>query len=204
MRLTFVKPLVERVLRDPNSQWTVQGFGFLRTYFGGPDNPKEFRLNVWDSRLSVPNVSTIHDHPWHFDSLIVAGRFSNQRYLMVADLDEPPALDPVPSIARHFAYTTIKTGEGGGMEKTPVRYAILKPWAVEPYNPGDTYHQESDEIHETLFTDGCVTLNKRTKVGDGEHARVFWPAGTEWVDAEPRPATPAEVAAVVENALKGF
>lgn len=199
MNLTFIKPLVERVLRDPNADWTVQGFGFLRTYFGPESNPKEFRLNLWDSRLSVPNVSTIHDHPWHFDSLIVAGHFSNQRYEMIADGEDLKLLGK-----DRYTYTTIKTGEGGGLEKTPLRNARLRPFSLENYHPGDVYHQHSEEIHETVFTDGCVTLNKRTKVGDGEHARVFWPAGTDWVDAIPRAATKVEVAAITENALKGF
>lgn len=204
MKLTFIKPLVERVLRDPNAQWTVQGFGFLRAYFGPASNPKEFRLNLWDSRLSIANVSTIHDHPWHFDSLIVAGQFANQRYDMIADSGSEYALLPDNDRTKSCAYSTIMTGVDSNLEMTPTRHALLKPWQVETYQPGDTYHQDASEIHETLFTDGCVTLNKRTKVGDGEHARVFWPAGTDWVDAKPRTATPAEVAAITENALKGF
>lgn len=198
MNLTFLKPLVARILRDPCANWSVQGFGMMRTYFGPPDNLKEFRLNIWDSRLAVPNVSTIHDHPWHFDSIVIAGQFNNQRYDLVAD-------NSVPSFGeREFAYTTIKTGEGGGPEKSPTRYAILTPFMRENYFPGDRYHQDANEIHETLYKDGCVTLNKRTRVGDGEHARVFWPSGTDWVDAEPRAATPAEIAAITENALKVF
>lgn len=200
--LTFLKPLVARVLRDKSTVWSVQGFGMMRTYFGPVTNPKEFRLNIWDSRLAVKSVSTVHDHPWHFESLIVNGMFCNRRYEMISSSDDFGCITSPGEQA--FAYTTIKTGEGGGMEKEPTRYAMLHRYPVETYSAGDTYRQSATEIHETLYADGCVTLNQRQPVGDGDHARVFWPAGTDWVDAMPREATPVEVAAVTENALQGF
>ena len=78
--LTFLKPLVATIMQDDRRSWTVQGFGFLRTYFGPPNAPKMYRLNLWDHHFTVPNVSTIHDHPWDFTSVIVAGEFANQRY----------------------------------------------------------------------------------------------------------------------------
>jgi hypothetical protein len=191
--LTFLKPLVETVLRDEQRDWTIQGFGFLRTYFGPADAPKRFRLNLWDSRFTVPGVSTIHDHPWDLTSLIVAGdNFANQRYVM----QHPKLNDTMPT----HAFTTIKCGEGGGMEKSAIDYCVLLPKAREVYWPGDTYRQDTLEIHETLFVDGAVTLNER--VGDTEHARVFWPYGTDWVDAKPRPATRDEVAGAVSLSLE--
>jgi len=191
--LTFLKPLVASVLQDDRREWTVQGFGFLRTYFGPADAPKRYRLNLWDSHFTVPNVSTIHDHPWDFKSVIIAGEFTNQRYVMQ---------DFVPGEATH-SFTTIKTGEGGGLEKSAVETCFLSPEWEEDYGPGDTYSQRADEIHETKFTDGSVTLNER--IGDTEHARVFWPYGTDWVDAMPRKATQREVSAAVLHALRrGF
>jgi len=190
--LTYLKPLVSRIMSAPlaKNEWTVQGFGFLRTYFGPPEAPKRFRLNLWNSRFAVPNVSTIHDHPWHFKSVIVAGFFCNVRYRVCNGL------------THHF--TTIRTGEGGGMEKSPIMNAALQAQRPELYSPGDMYFQEASEIHETLFVDGSVTLNERTPRadGDGEHARVFWPYGSNWVDALPRAATRDEVAEAVSHSLK--
>jgi hypothetical protein len=181
--LTFIRPLVENILSNPIGQaWTVQGFGFLRTYFGPPDAPKRFRLNLWDNHFTVPGVSTIHDHPWHFKSLIVAGAFCNVRY----DISRENA--PLT-----HAYTTIRTGEGGGMEKAPIAHCILRARKPELYTAGDTYHQDASEVHETIFTDGSVTFNERKPLEDGDHARVFWPFGESWVDAEPRAATVDEV-----------
>ncbi len=188
--LTFVKPLVASILRDTNREWTVQGFGFLRTYFGPPELPKKYRLNLWDSKFTVPNVSTIHDHPWDFMSLIVAGGFKNQRY----DLREAPIDDFTHD------YTIIKTGEGGGLLKSELKSCILFPKPMEHYVPGQMYSQRANEIHETLFKDGSVTLNER--IGDTEQARVFWPHGTDWVDAIPRKATKNEVEIAVNNSLK--
>jgi hypothetical protein len=190
--LTFLKPLVASALQDRNRSWTVQGFGFLRTYFGPADAPKRYRLNLWDHRLTVPGVSTIHDHPWDFTSVIVAGEFYNQRYTM----QHPKLNDITPS----HAFTTIKTGEGGGIEKSSFDACVLLKSPLETYEPGDVYRQRADEIHETLFADGTVTLNER--IGDTEHARVFWPWGTHWVDAEPRAATKLETAEAVNYALK--
>lgn len=190
--LTFLRPLVVRVLSEPftEGQWTVQGFGFLRTYFGPRDNPKKFRLNVWDSRFTVPNVSTIHDHPWDLTSLIIAGHMTNERYI-----DRDVDYSRLPK----FSYTTIKTGVGGGLERGLTKICTLEKYPTELYSPGDSYRQHAEEIHETKFLDGSVTLNER--IGDTEHARVFWPAGTEWVDAIPRPATRDEVISTTGWAL---
>jgi hypothetical protein len=190
--LTFVKPLVAGILRDTTREWTVQGFGFLRTYFGPPDAPKQFRLNLWDSEFTVPNVSVIHDHPWDFKSLIVAGETGNQRYLIskLKSLGAPT-----------HAVTTITCGvEGKGAKYTSWDACVLTPEPFEHYYAGHVYAQRAREIHETKFLDGSVTLNER--VGDTQHARVFWPWGTHWVDATPRPATSEEVSTAVNRSLE--
>lgn len=191
--LTFLKPLVAAALQDDRREWTAQGFGFLRTYFGPADAPKKFRLNLWDHRFTVPNVSTVHDHPWDLRSLIVAGPFINQRFMMPW---VTPDIFPRPT----HTFTTIHTGVGGGIVRDDMKQCVLEPRALEQYYPGDEYTQHADEIHETIFEDGCVTLNER--VGDTERARVFWPYGTEWVDAFPRAATRDEVVSTVAYALR--
>lgn len=168
-------------------QWTVQGFGFLRTYLGWGDNPKRFRLNVWDPSLSVPNVSVIHDHPWSFDSYVLSGAFRNVRYT-----EDHFSGD-------EYTYMTIKTGEGGQPIRSTESSIRLRPLATEHYAPGDIYHQDADEIHHSEFDAGTVTLNDRT--GDTEHARVFWPAGGPWVDAKPHVASGEIVERITDFAL---
>lgn len=192
---TFLRPLVANALQDDRREWTIQGFGFLRTYFGPADAPKKFRLNLWHSRFTVPNVSTIHDHPWDLTSIIIAGHMINQRYRMFEE-----RRGPRPMIGPTHDFTTIKTGVGGGLERSEIGYCKLEKYPSEIYMPGDSYKQHAEEIHETIFADGSVTLNER--IGDTEHARVFWPYGTDWVDAFPRPATREEVADAVLYSLR--
>lgn len=189
--LRYLGPLVEQILRNPARDWSIQGFGMLRTYFGPAHDCKRFRLNLWDSRFAVPGVSTIHDHPWHFRSIIVAGAFCNVRY----------TLNGLINYTATHAYRTIKTGEDGGPEMSQIQNCNLLPHRPELYKAGDEYNQGSDEIHETIYSDGCVTLNERTRVGDGEHARVFWSLPGDWVDAKPRQATPDEVTAATSSCL---
>lgn len=178
----------------PAMNWTVQGFGMLRTYL---DPDKRFRLNIWHQDLMVPGVSVIHDHPWHFKSWIIAGRFINQRYIQCSA--DAKLLSPV----KRLSYMTIKTGEGGGPAGS-IQDMYVTPLRKEEYFAGDTYAQQASEIHESDYINGCVTLNDRTRVGTGEHARVFWPYGQEWVDAEPRAATVVEIMGACQAALKLF
>lgn len=185
MRAFIERMLIDAALGINYLDWTVQGFGMIRTCFGPH---KKYRLNVWDSALTVPNVSTVHDHPWSFKSWVINGPLTNVRF--VEDYYN----------GAEFDFMVIKTGEGGGPRgvKKRIRLRNLEP---ERYGTGEIYNQSFHEIHRSLPADGCVTLNERTRVGDSEHARVFWHAGEEWVDAMPRPATQIEVATTINNAL---
>jgi hypothetical protein len=179
---------VATILKYPHDlPWTVQGFGMMRTYFGV--GGKEYRLNVWDAALMVPGVSTIHDHPWDFESWIINGRFGNIRYVEDAEGDE-------------FQYMLIKCGVDGCAigKPAPIR---LRAGPRENYVTGDTYRQSAKEIHESMYDTGTVTLNAR--VGDTEEARVFWHDQNGkgyWVDAKPRKATTFEVLDVTRTALE--
>jgi hypothetical protein len=172
--------------------WTVQGFGMMRCYIPGPVYEKQFRLNIWDDRLAVPNVSTIHDHPWHFKSWIINGDFNNIRYVEDHFNGDP------------YDYKIIKTGVDATLQEDTRLKMNLRSTGIEFYHTGDTYRQEAEEIHCSAPARGTVTLNERTRVGDGEHARVFWPAGEEWVDAKPRKATTAEVISTTTLALENW
>lgn len=184
--LAVISAMVYDILQRPsNREWSVQGFGMLRTYFGAADR---FRLNVWTRVLAVPDVSIIHDHPWDFQSWVLAGAFRNVRYH--------------PSVgSSNFLMQKIKTGPGGGPLTSP-QECCLRAEAVETYYPGDTYHQRAEEVHASFYDDGSVTLNDRRRRGARDDAYVFWPLGTEWVDAQPRPATDEEVWETTRVALR--
>lgn len=187
--LTFIRPLIASLMREPlaRREWIVQGFGFIRTYFGPAENPKRFRLNVWNKALAVPNVSSIHTHPWDFASLIIAGGMSNIRYRE----------------STHHTHHVAKMGtgvEGCGIDVESIKDVGLVQLRPEMYAPGDTYRQYADEIHETFYLDGTVTLNERT--GDTGTALTYWPSGTNWVDARPRVALSSEVSETITHSLR--
>lgn len=173
--------------------WTLQGFGMLRLHH------KDFRLHVWDSRFKVPGVSVIHDHKqWALKSTILAGELHNYRFI------EYGGVDPIVPPSEEYNKFTILAGVGGGpTSESRVERTWLYRNNPEILLPGMTYTQDPDEIHESRPIDGTVTLMQKVPTGTHE-ARVFWPAGGEWVSAEPRAATPAEVREIVGNALETY
>lgn len=178
---------IKTILMHPhNFKWSMQGFGFLRTYLPYGPNAKRFRLNVWHNGLTLPNVSIIHDHPWDFTSWILSGVFSNVRFV--------PYAYGLP-----YEFMRIKCGETGGSLGTEPQRINLSRQPTENYVAGDIYQQRADEIHLSMFEDGTVTLNDR--VGDTEMPRVFWEQGKSWVDAKPREATYDEIADTTYLAL---
>jgi hypothetical protein len=134
--------------------------------------------------LAVPNVSTIHDHPWDFES---HDRGRRLRQPTVRDAAAAEYGCPTHS------YTTIKTGEGGGMEKAPIRTTALRAGRPELYEEPAMSIRRSPTRCTRASRRGTITINDARESAIREHARVFWPIGTNWVDAEPREATFREV-----------
>lgn len=171
-------------------EWSLQGFGMLRAYL-----TRTVRLHLWDSEFMVPNVSTIHDHPWNFTSVVLAGRMVNQIYRR--KLHYGRTGDPKPATHRTME---IQCGEGG-CALGDANDMVLLPRPSRLYKPGARYDQLKHEIHESLPTDGTLTLVVRDFDGDPDRANVFWPIGEEWVSAEPRPATREEIDAACARSL---
>ena len=165
--------------------WTVQGLGMLRCY--PVDESSTWRLNVWHSRFRVsPPASSLHDHPWHLVSYVLAGRVMNKRYIVV-DADMP---------GEDYQIKRILCGPenaGKNIDSLPDSKLIrLGPCTPEVYGAGHMYTQVATEIHETEFTDGSVTLNYRERV-NGDIAHIFFPRDEAWIDAAPRKATEEEI-----------
>lgn len=183
---TALKATVQAILERPLVwEWTAQGLGMLRLYLPGPEN---LRLHVWDTRLAIPNVSTIHTHPWDFESYVVAGTVRNTRW--TEDEGEP------------YHKQSIRCGQGGCVMGTP-ETVQLHPHPVERWDAGQTYRETADELHSSAPLDGTVTIIRRS-VPTGrsaDEAFVYWPDGGEWVSAEPRPATEDEILAVTAHSL---
>ena len=179
MRLLIEKYVLERPL---DHSWSLQGFGMLRMYLS-----PEVRLHVWDSRYRTTNVSDIHDHPWDFTSTVLWGKMVNMRYF--------------ETLGTRYTRYTHHSGQivcgpnpsvSGPVDIKRVRLGMDMPCA---YEPGFSYTQLAGDLHSSSPVDGTVTICRRTPAfgRSSEHARVYWPLGTDWVSAEPRPATNDEV-----------
>jgi hypothetical protein len=175
--MSYTESLVNDVLANPfDHEWSIQGFGMLRTYL---DDERMDRLHIWDAEQAVDDVSTIHDHPWDFSSRIVRGHLKNQRY----DVDAEHGAQ--------FMTQQIVCGVGGHSIGVP-RPTLIRPHAPEVYRAGEQYGQEATEFHESFPSRGAVTVITRSFKADRDIATVCWRNG-DWVSAEPRPATRAEI-----------
>lgn len=181
--LKELKTLSKTILENRHSfEWSVQGFGMLRLYL-----PNNARFHVWDRRLQVPNVSLVHDHlQWALHSLIVSGVMRNTRYS--EGRGEP------------YHWAQFKAGYDA-KQLHDAETMLIEPQRSEVYLPGDAYQQLPNEVHESFPIDGTITIMHKTPTADGETARIFWPAGTQWVSAEPRKATGDEIESVCTRAL---
>ena len=183
----LTRSLIEEARKD-HTKWSLQGMGMLRLHL--PDN---CRLHIWDSRYRVENVSMIHDHlQWGLESTVVAGSITNIRYYEITDETDPDGKD--------YMYTILKPGVGCFFKEEPKPIRLDLHTKVT-YGPGKSYAQQPRDIHESDPLDGTVTFMRKHPTGD-ESARVFWPAGTEWVSAEPRPATKEQVESITEYSLR--
>lgn len=183
--MNFTKDLVRTILKNPHGfEWSLQGFGMLRTYLD-----PEIRLHIWGKRFQVEDVTLLHTHPWNFNSLVVAGRVANIRF--VKDASSP---------CMTMMEQEIKCGVGGHVSNDP-QAVFLRKGEREVYLAGDEYTQAAHEIHKSIPDDGSVTIIEREFLEDTEHAYVYYHPNAEWVSAEPRPAEPWEVGAICGNAL---
>lgn len=191
MNNEITKALVRAMMENPYEfEWTIQGFGMLRMY---PDPEHVFRLNIWDERYRTVGVSMVHNHPWHFTSKIIVGVVHQYRYQYINSEYER---------GEFFHRQVIRTGEGGGPVSRPVDTVELIRQGEEIYEEGEYYSQNAKEVHISLARNGTVTLNKREMVDKESHAYTFWPAGLEWVSAEPRTATREEIEDITRNSIE--
>lgn len=195
MQLTpELEAMVRSILQHPEGHpWTIMGFGMVRCDIDGRD----FRLNIWDRRFQTNKVSTIHDHPWNLESLVLSGCVENVIYETISRAHS--------SEQKHWG-VIIEPGPVGGQMSDP------RPWKLEEvgrtrYTKGEGYAQGRREVHESLYVTGTVTLIRRTdrdtESERGDTAHVYWPEefGEEWVDATPQKATMKKVRKACEVAL---
>lgn len=179
---------VRNLLDHPYDRpWSIQGFGMLRTYL---DDKQVRRLHIWDPESAVTEVSSIHDHPWDFTSEIISGQITNVLYL--EDQYGIP----------HWS-ARIRCGEGGGLIEEPDMVGLYQK-SPTTYIAGMGYSQHAEELHESIPAPGTVSvITRHFRPGNRDIARVLWRSG-EWVSAEPRPATEAEITHFTALARKNW
>jgi hypothetical protein len=185
-----IKGLVKDVLQHPyahDREWTIQGLGMLRTYFG-----PEVRLHVWDQRFAWCHTSRLHTHPWDFKSLIVAGKLRQHRYV------EALAAEGFWGKAEPFIKETVHCGYEFKDDPQLVHLIECKE---EVYVTGDWYGQRAKEIHDSMPENGTVTIVHRRFLADTETASIYRPAGQVRENAGARRATPEEVRRMTDYAL---
>lgn len=183
----------------PLERWSVQGFGFMRAYIDIPTVTDAWpgttaRIHLWDKRLMAPGGSRIHTHPWSLDSLILAGVLQNQRYM-----------EQDWSTHHHSHWgSVLRPGENADLIGKPKQVCLLEG-ERETYFPGQGYHQDKDEIHESIIgLSGTVTLCIRqvTPGNDPDYAWTYWAARSQWNNHRPRPATEQEYHYVRATAIQ--
>lgn len=174
--------LLHAILMCPEDHsWTVQGLGMLRLYLSDA-----VRIHIWHSSLVVPEVTSVHEHPWDFESLVLCGELRNHKYIPAKEGEGTPY------------YRDMLLCGTGNLADDP-QPVWLQPWYSDNrpavHKPMSEYSQRYDEIHETFFEDGTVTLVRRRFVNeDRDHAYVYWERGAQFVSAEPRAARIDEIA----------
>lgn len=187
--LPMLRAAVLAILNNaPNlSGWSLQGFGMFRLYLS-----KEMRLHVWVPSFAVPDVTTIHTHPWHFTSTILSGRMVDKLY----------QVQPAVGLEATHRRQRIVCGPGGKACEEEPEHVVLALLQRAIFEPGRSYSLTADAAHESDPAPGTVTIIERTFREDTEHAYVFPEVGKPWVSAEPRPAYENEVRAMREIALE--
>lgn len=176
-------------------KWSLQGMGLLRLYVRDIG-----RIHIWDETLRFPHVSMIHNHSWDLKSTIVGGVLTNRKYVPVdMPFDVPANANRANHCAKYHTKLFITGYEGRPVDEQ--KDVWLTPLSPETFVPGTFYIQSAHEIHETDAVDGTVTILERQDDAEG-HANIYWPAGTEWGTAVPRPATDAEIIQGVKKALE--
>lgn len=194
--------------RPLDREWSVQGLGMMRTYLSDTK-----RLHIWHRDLVTVGATELHDHPWDFSSYVVFGLVRQIRYGLADDLDYmvdlyrnhgallTPNLDAAPDTS--YTKQQILCGEGGGIIGEPAEVK-LSEGPIETYSEGRVYEQEAHEIHKSFPLNNTVTIIARSYLEDNDHAHVYVPKGAEFVSAEPRPATRAEILYITRGVLHAY
>lgn len=180
--------LVRNILEHPGDfPWRMQAIGLLGLRL---DDRREYRLHVWDPE-SLVDDPPVHDHPYDFTSLVIAGALVNTRY------EEAPK--GIEQKGMEYARHRYRPGDEPGRRTDTVRLVAR----AATLSAGERYSQSARELHSSGQVPGTVTLIRCGPFEDRELTVCLAP-GAPWVTGESRPATAAEVRRITGAALDIF
>ncbi len=151
---------MSKAYTETAEQITLHGLGFLQVKLAGGQ-----RIHVWHPALprrKCHQHSSIHDHRFGFVSTVLVGRQVNQFYRI------DPLDDPTHTAYLHEGERTVY----GNRPWTPHFNVALAPVGPrQVIEAGESYTVNPYILHATDCQDVCVTLIKKTVIGDqGAHS----------------------------------
>lgn len=152
-----------KAVRAAGNKPRVHGNGFIQL-----DLDERQRLHIWgDPRIPKQSVgTTIHDHVFAFDSIILVGRLLNVVY----------SVNKVAHSGDYTVYTpTLRQGEDTMLEPTDID-VIARPLRVElvqVHTRYDSYHMPAFEFHETFTTEPSATVITKTGRTQAQGSKIF-------------------------------
>jgi hypothetical protein len=175
------RALVRTVLEHAEDYpWTMQELGLLGLRL---DTHREYRLHVWDSSSYV-GEPPVHDHPFDFTSMVIAGEMTNTRYEEDASGDE----------YHRWRYTP-------SQENARVADTVRLTGVATTVTAGDEYSQRAHELHDSRQSPGTVTIIRMTFRAISS-LTVCNRRQESWVSERSRPATLDEVKRITATGLE--
>jgi hypothetical protein len=177
------KALVFTILRHAEDfPWRMQDIGLMSLRL---DDHRERRLHLWDPGHLVGDPP-IHDHPYDFTSMIIAGELTNTRYVE----------DSAGEEYVRFRYSVPAEDE---RRLDAVKLAA----APETLTEGDEYYQLAHELHASGQEPGTVTAI-RCSWREPRELTVCLRDESAWRSGNAREARREEIKAFTAKALEWF
>ena len=149
------------------------------------DDRRKYRLHVWEPRYSV-GKPPVHDHPYDFVSMVIAGEIINTRY------EESPSGAEYSRVRYLASDDRVRRTDSVRLSATSVTL-----------REGEQYAQLAHDLHGSRQQPGTVTII-RCSFKDVAELTVCLRDEETFVSGQARPATLDEVKHIATRALTWF
>lgn len=172
-----------KALTNPEDyEWSVQGLGMLRAYL---TEDRATRLQIWLKELQLASATSIHTHPWDFESIIYRGELINRTYAEVPGHKFDCYVINTGPTARPLSHSKID------LEITQNR----------KLTEGQSYYQPKEVPHLTLFSQGAISIIHRLDYSKSDGLAKSYGVGP-WVSAAPQDVSWREARSLITYAMK--